>query len=111
MSNYEQQIWLWIYKQLDRLFLTPPNHIIGYNLYGTDISNLEKYCDEPLQKCQKIMIDEFSFEINHDDIGYWSLNEDVCKDIQIWGENGEVYIHFEDEENWWELKIVKSNPK
>lgn len=106
MSNWENHIDIWIYTQLERLFLIPPNYILDYNFYGIDISGLEKHCDEPLDECQKIYVDECGFTISHDDIGHWNLNEDIISDIQIWGKDGDIYIHFEDENEWWEVKIV-----
>jgi|WetSurMetagenome_2_1015567.scaffolds.fasta_scaffold543374_1 hypothetical protein len=108
MSNWENHIIIWIYDQLDRLFDTPPKWIEGYNFYGMDISGLDKYYDNPIDEVQKIHIDECSFIINHDNIGKWYLNEDIVDDIQIWGDNGDIYIHFEDENEWWELKIVNN---
>lgn len=108
MSNWENHLLTWIYDQVDRLFAVPPKWILGYNFSYIDISGLAKKDGSQLDECQKIYVDECSFLINHDDIGHWSLNEDVVSDIQIWGKEGDVYIHFEDENEWWELVIIKN---
>lgn len=109
MSNWENHIVIWIYDQLDRLFDIPPKWILGYTFYAIDVSGLEDHCDEPFDEVQKIYVDECSFVISHDDIGHWGLNEDIITDIQIWGKNGNIFIQFDDENEWWGLKIIRNS--
>lgn len=103
MSNWEQQVDLFLHGLANRFFFNKPREIY-FNWHYITLA--DRLFDEKPDKVQKIYVDEVAFIISADE--YWSLDEDECKNYEIWAKNGSVFIHFEDEDrNWYEIEVQK----
>lgn len=109
MSNWQNRLLLYIQSEMNRLFDRPPIGA-GFNFSYMDRKDMLKrypgdWTEEEYQTAWEIEIDELTFVIDSNVTNHWALNEDIAQDIQIWGDKGTTYIHFEDENNWYEIEV------